>query len=463
MGMQYRFEEASDQGASPALSVTDAMAMAKGSLEGIVVTIVGEVSELSNKPGYKAVYFTVKDQSSSLPCMMWMNRFKAAQVDMQIGSLVQMTGRFTLYMAKGRMNFDVFSISLAGEGNLRLKVANLAKKLQSEGLMEASRKRALPAFPERIGLVTSPRGAAVHDVLRTLKRRYPLARVLLAGVPVEGANAPQQMIEAMKTVIAHGAEVVLLVRGGGSFEDLMPFNDEALARFIASAEVPVATGIGHEPDNSIADMVADRRMSTPTACAESAAPSLDEVSQWIDASSARLRTAMADTLSRLSMRVERASLQPIFRDPMRLFSDDAQMLDDLSARLSSSLPDTISAMVHALDVMEGRMSVLLQSALEGYRAHVGFGGESLKRVGQVCLSPFSNAVAIQSSRLEDLSPLGVIARGYAICGSEGHGIIKSIGQTAQGQSISVTLSDGILDCTVDSIERVELDMESIVF
>ena len=180
-----------------ALSVSSAMALAKTSLEQLVVTMVGEVSEVSDKAGYKAVYFTVKDDRSSLPCMMWMNRYHATGVVLNVGALVELTGRFTLYAAKGRMNFDVFSLRLAGEGNLRMQVAQLAQKLQAEGLMAPERKRPVPKYPESIGLVTSPRGAAVHDVLRTLRRRFPLATIMLAGVPVEGRDAPLHLRHAL--------------------------------------------------------------------------------------------------------------------------------------------------------------------------------------------------------------------------------------------------------------------------
>ena len=183
-------ETTTEEEAAPALSVSAAMGLAKNALEEVVVRLVGEVSEVNDKPGYKAVYFTVKDEKASLPCMMWMNRYQASGVALSVGALVELTGRFSLYAAKGRMNFDVFSVSLAGEGQLRLQVANLARELEAMGLMDPARKRPLPAYPETIGLVTSPRGAAVHDVLRTLRRRYPLARILFAGVPVEGPGRP---------------------------------------------------------------------------------------------------------------------------------------------------------------------------------------------------------------------------------------------------------------------------------
>ena len=182
--------EAGDAGRRAPLSVSAALSLAKGALEGVTVRLVGEVSEVSAKPGYKAVYFTVKDASAALPCMMWNNRYRAAGVELRVGMLVELAGRFTLYAAKGRMNFDVFSVSLAGEGNLRLQVANLARKLQAEGLMDPARKRPLPALPLRVGIVTSPRGAVVHDMLRTLRRRYPPGPRARGGRAGRGCERP---------------------------------------------------------------------------------------------------------------------------------------------------------------------------------------------------------------------------------------------------------------------------------
>ena len=242
-----------------ALSVSAAIRLVKEELDALPLCIEGEVSQVSNKPGYKAVYFTIKDKRAALPCMMWVNRYSQANVELKVGALVRVTGKLSIYAAKGTMNFEVSSLKLAGEGDIRLKIAQLAEKLTKEGLTDVRRKRAIPALPEKIGLVTSPRGAAVHDVLRTLRRRYPFVQVLLAGVPVEGADAPRYLVAGMKTVVDAGAELVLVVRGGGSFEDLMPFNDERLARTIAACPVPVVTGIGHEPDTTIADLVADLR------------------------------------------------------------------------------------------------------------------------------------------------------------------------------------------------------------
>ena len=278
-------------GGAEALSVSAAMALAKGALEGVTVRLVGEVSEVSNKPGYKAVYFTVKDKSAALPCMMWNNRYQAAGVSLSVGMLVELTGRFTLYAPKGRMNFDVFSVALAGEGNLRLQVANLASKLQAEGLMDAARKRALPQLPASIGLVTSPRGAAVHDVLRTLRRRFPLARVLVAGVPVEGAGAPAGIVEGMRSVCAVGAEWCWWCAAAARSRTSCPSTTRRSHARSRRARSPVVTGIGHEPDTSIADMVADVRASTPTAAAEAVSPSRESLAHLFSVRAARCTPA----------------------------------------------------------------------------------------------------------------------------------------------------------------------------
>lgn len=419
---------------SKAMTVSAAMALAKRSLEDITVTIVGEVSEVSVKAGYKAAYFTVKDSSSALPCMMWNNRYRASGMQLAVGQLVQMTGRFTLYAAKGRMNFDVFSIALAGEGDLRLKVANIARKLQAEGLTDPARKRQLPALPERIGLVTSPRSAAVHDVLRTLRRRFPVARVLVAGVPVEGATAAAGIVEGLRCVVSSGAQVVLVVRGGGSFEDLMPFNDEALARSIAACPVPVVTGIGHEVDTTIADMVSDLRASTPTAAAEAVSPSQESLDAFFSSRAESLKTSSGHMLEQLGARVARVADRPVFSDPLQLFAGDAQALDMAADRLNRALPNVLARTSQAVDAERKR----------------------LKAVGPTVLSRFDHQMRSGAARLHDLSPVAVLSRGYSITRAEDGQIVRSIEQAPAGSLVEVSVADGRLSCEVKSSERDQI-------
>lgn len=416
-----------------ALSVSAALALAKKALESCTVTLIGEVSEVSNKPGYKAVYFTVKDSSSSMPCMMWLNRYQTAGVDLRVGMLVELTGRFSLYAAKGRMNFDVFKLSLAGEGNLRMKVADLAKKLSSEGLMEAGRKRSLPSFPQKIGLVTSPRGAAIHDVLRTLRRRFPVANVMLAGVPVEGERAAAGLVEALDAVAHAGVEVVLLVRGGGSFEDLMPFNDEQLARVIAGLQIPVVTGIGHEPDTTIADMVADMRASTPTAAAEAVSPSHEVLHDGLTSRAQNLAQLVNQKIERETFALERRSDRPLFVDFNALFGQEAQTLDVLGDRLHKAIPNAITRDKAWVDQAAGRLDLK----------------------GRSLLVPFDTAISIKASRLQDLSPLEILGRGYSFVQDTDGKIIKSVHGVSVGDAIDVRVADGFLQCHIEEILQQE--------
>lgn len=430
------------------LTVSQAMALAKGALENCVVTLVGEVSEVSVKPGYKAAYFTVKDTGASMPCMMWTNRYKASGVKLRVGMLVQMTGRFTLYVPKGRMNFDVFSLSMAGEGDLRKQVADLAEKLRKQGLMAPERKRLLPPMPHTIGLVTSPRGAAVHDVLRTLRRRWPAARVVLAGVPVEGKVAPAALMSGMKAVVDAGAEVVLLVRGGGSFEDLMPFNDERLAITITRCPVPVVTGIGHEPDTSIADMVADLRASTPTAAAEAAVPDVAEVRGQLAATGDRMASLVGSLVRAQERAVAAVAGRPVFKDPESLFATDAQTLDILGDRLHRAIPASIDRDRASLAALSTRLATRGRTLTRAARMKVDEERRALASRGSALVDRFDAQWRLSASRLNDLSPLAVIGRGYALARNEEGKIVATIADAPVGSRLSVRVGDGTLAADV---------------
>lgn len=421
--------QASSQGAATSrpLSVSEAMQAAKRSLESITVKLIGEVSEVNAKAGYKAVYFTVKDAGASLPCMIWLNRYHQSGVQLCVGQRVELMGRFTLYAPKGRMNFDVFSISLAGEGDLRRRVAELAQRLEREGLMAASRKRPVGSLYEHIGLVTSPRGAAVHDVLRTIRRRFPVARISLAGVAVEGSQAPQGIVFGIDACVRAGCEVILVVRGGGSFEDLMPFNDERLARAIAACPVPVVTGIGHEPDTSIADMVADVRSSTPTAAAERVSPDSSTLLRELDARAASMGASQRLAIERYEARLGHIASRPLFKDPHLLFSTDLLTLDLLHDRLSRALPECLAKDSLHLNDMQRRLCDRAKTSFER----------------------FEHDLALRAGRLHDLSPLAVLSRGYAIAKDEEGSVVCSIHAVHGGDRLDVAVSDGVISCSVN--------------
>ncbi|MDZ4178585.1 MAG: exodeoxyribonuclease VII large subunit [Coriobacteriia bacterium] len=414
-----------------ALSVSEAMNAAKRTLETLAFRVVGEVSEFSDKPGYKAAYFTICDQQASMSCMMWVDAYRASGVKLRCGMLVELSGTFSAYVPKGRMQFMVRSMSIAGEGMLRLQVAELARRLESEGLMRPELRRPLPSFPVRIGVVTSPRGKAVHDVIRTLRRRYPLAELMIAGVPVEGADAPRFIVQGLEAARKASCDVILLVRGGGSYEDLMPFNHESVARAVASSDVPVVTGIGHEPDTSIADMVADLRASTPTAAAEAAAPSVAELQETLIGRRRMLGRALAHRIQIAAHRLNLLSQRPVLHDPNALFAPYFQRLDVDRLALHRAIP--------------GRFE------RDGQR--LSYLREKLERIGPQAHARAAEKVARSAARLHDLSPLAILGRGYAVCFlADGAGIVRSTEDVREGDSISVRISDGTLGCVVQSTD-----------
>ena len=417
-----------------ALSVTQAMTAAKRALEGVQLRVIGEVSELSDKPGYKAAYFSLCDEGATMPCLMWRDAYAESGLALKCGMLVEVTGGFSAYIPKGRMQFSVRRIELAGEGRLRVQVAALARRLEAEGLMRAERKRSLPRYPERIAVVTSPRGKAIHDVIRTLKRRYPVAELVIAGIQVEGADAADEIVHGIARALESEPDVLLLVRGGGSYEDLMPFNSEAVARAVAGSTVPVVTGIGHEPDTSIADMVADLRASTPTAAAEAAAPDVVALRSALTRERRLLATALARRVQTAAHRVRRLVERPVFGDSAVLLGPAAQTIDLLGIALARALP----------------------ARLEADGARVAQARRRLVDAGPRMLERSAHSVAIGAARLEDLSPLAILTRGYAVMYlADGRSVVRSAGDVSPGDSVSVRVRDGRVMCAVESIQADE--------
>lgn len=413
------------------LTVTQAMTLAKRTLEGVPMRVMGEVTEFTDRSGYKALYLTLCDGDSVMPCLMWRDAYAASGVALRCGMLVEVSGSLTVYPPKGRMQFQVRSLQVAGEGALRLKVAALAAKLEAEGLMRPERKRPVPPFPARIALVTSPRGKAVHDVIRTLRRRYPAAELLIAGVAVEGADAVASIVSGLEAAAASGADVVILARGGGSYEDLMPFSEEAVARAVASCPVPVVTGIGHEPDTSIADMVADLRASTPTAAAEAVAPDASDVAARFAALQRLLGRGLLHATRDAARRVSVLAHHAVFRDPAALISTAAQRLDTAAGVLPRAIPERL-----ARDGM--RLSALSH--------RVGAGG-------MLAMERAREASGRAAARLEDLSPLGVLSRGFAVCyADDGRTVVRRAGELTPGDRLVVRLYEGRARCAVESTE-----------
>lgn len=439
-----------------ALSVSDAMALAKSALETLSLRVVGEVSEATIKPGYRAVYFSLKDGAAVMPCLMWRSEYERSGVTLEDGKLVEVSGTFTAYIPKGRMQFQVRSIVVAGEGMLRLEVARRLKLLQEQGLLSDARKRPLPRYPERIGVVTSPRGKAIHDIIRTLRRRYPVAEVVVAGVQVEGEGAVEDIVRGLEALAEEqGIDVIIVGRGGGSYEDLMPFNSEEVARAIAASPVPVVTGIGHEPDVSIADMVADARASTPTAAAEAAAPDVAEVRRVLDAHGKTLARALAHAIAVWSHRLDLIARRPLFASADELLGTWYQKLDLLAAALERELPAQLARCGEA--VMRGREALWragerltppFEASLEHMRERTIASGRALVEDASISLERAGD-------RLGDLSPVAILQRGYAVCYAQDGSVLHSAADVMPGDPVDVRLAEGSLGCRVESVRMEE--------
>lgn len=444
--------EAPDGSGPAALSVSEALARAKGALEQMTLVVEGEVSQFKDSPAYKAVYFPLADRGGVMDCMMWRNRYAVSGVELHPGLKVRLTGRFSVYPAKGRMQFEVFKLEPAGEGDLRERVARLARKLEAEGLMDPARKRAVPRFCQRVAVVTSPHGKVKDDVARTLRRRNPMVELLYCPVTVEGATAPRLMIDALKVAEAARPDAILLVRGGGSYEDLMPFNDEALARAVAACRVPVVTGIGHEPDTTICDMVAARRASTPTAAAESVAPAAAELLAALDAVALRMGQALRRALVQRGRALDALAARPALADPRRtLVEQRAQRLDFAHDRLMGALPGMVAArdveLGHAAQRLVGAARRLCPARSVALEAEA----RRLRTLGPGLLSTQRRSLAVAAGRLEALSPLAVIARGYAMVVDAQGRVVSRVGDAPVETPVDVRVSDGVLSCRVVAV------------
>ena len=370
------------------------------------VWVRGEVS------GYRMYssghcYFTLKDAEAQLPCVFFKNaRMRSAAPELRDGMAIAANGRISLYERDGKLQLYVEDVELIGEGALFLRFEQLKARLAAEGLFDASRKRPLPASPSVIGIVTSPQAAALRDMLRVLRTRYPLASVILSPTLVQGTEAPAAIAGALDLLNEHGeAEVIILGRGGGSIEELWAFNDEVVARAIARSRIPVISGVGHETDFTIADFVADQRASTPTAAASAAVP---DIAEWC-AHVVELQQELTEFMDAF-LSDQREQLERTRRDLLRL--NPQYQLE----RLQQRLDDT---------------SALLQARI------------------QYILSLHHERLRGIALRLHSLSPLLTIARGYAVVRRDAdQTIVTSMQQVQTGDQLTIQVTDGHIHAIV---------------
>lgn len=368
------------------------------------VWVEGEISNLA-RPASGHIYFTLKDKNSSLRCVMWKADAMRTRPTLQEGAAVEVHGRIAVYEPQGQYQLIVNVIQPKGEGVLFLEFLRLKAKLESDGLFDAARKRPIPPLPRTIGIVTSATGAALQDMLNTIRRRMPLARVILAPSAVQGAEAPGALVNALRSLHPRKPDVILLARGGGSIEDLWAFNDERVVRAVADSTAPLICGVGHETDFTLSDFACDLRAPTPTAAAELATQiTMDDLQGQLSSFQTRLTLLISSLLADQRAMIFSLASRLKVVSPARRIQSDVQHLDELSRRIFSALNHRIQLDTAGLNGM--------------------------------------------AKRLQALNPEGILSRGYAIVSRKSDGRVVSQVSQADGQ-LSIRVRDGEFEAIVN--------------
>ncbi len=420
--------------------------------------IEGEISNLA-RPASGHIYFSLKDKASQVRCAMFRSQNRLLRFKPENGLHVLLRARISLYPSRGDFQLIVESMQEFGEGALQRAFEELKTRLSQEGLFDAERKRALPALPHRIGVITSPSGAAIRDVITVLGRRFPALPVLIYPAPVQGEEAVAGIVEALHQVAERKeCDVLLLVRGGGSLEDLWAFNSERVARAIAACPVPVVTGIGHEIDFTIADFVADHRAATPSAAAETVTPDQPEWRHRLSRTADRLRALARGKLQLEQQRV--AWLTARVQHPRRPIMELSQRIDGLTLKLAAAHRSRLQRETVRLQQVTGRLHRQHpDSVLREFRACNVHLGNRLWAAWRYHQDQSRSRLAALTRALNAVSPLATLDRGYAIITSDPEDkLIQSVDATSEGRRIRARLADGTLLCTVDT--RLKQDRSS---
>ena len=418
------------------------------------IWLEGELSNVA-RPSSGHLYFSLKDAGAQIRGAMFRNRNRSLPFTPEDGMQVLVRGKLSLYEPRGDYQLIVEHMEEAGDGLLQRAFEALKQKLYLEGLFDEEHKRPLPALPERIGVITSPSGAAIRDVLTVLGRRFPAIPVRIYPVPVQGREAAGEIAAALQLASRRrDCDVLILTRGGGSLEDLWPFNEEIVARAIHACDIPVISAVGHEIDFTIADFVADRRAPTPSAAAELASPDQQEWLQHIGHLAARLQGRMRETLSgrRQALGWLEKHLQQLH--PGQTLRQQAQRLDELERRSLAVLHSALASRQAALAALHGRLQLHSPAGRIGeLELRWRSAARRLGRAMQATLTARRQALAVNSRALNAISPLATLERGYAIVSTPDGTILRNARDTQPGERISARLGKGQLACTVDEVSE----------
>jgi exodeoxyribonuclease VII large subunit len=409
--------------------------------------------ELSNfaAPASGHWYFSLKDSTAQVRCAMWRQRNTQVRFRPKDGALVLVRARVGLYEPRGEYQLLVEHMEEAGEGALKREFEKLKAKLAAEGLFAAERKRPLPAVPRRIGVVTSPTGAAIHDILRVLRARFPAAGVLVYPTAVQGAAAVPEIVRAIEAASRRNeCDVLIVARGGGSLEDLWCFNDERVARAIAACRVPTVSGVGHEVDVTIADFVADVRAPTPSAAALATVP---DKRSWLDMLAqieVRISGAMGRALRAQGLALGTLAQRLQISHPGAKLAQHAQRLDDLEQRMRLALRASVGGRQQALESLSTRLwRENPRHRLEVLCAHAATLGQRLRTAYASTRNNLEQRLALASRTLDAVSPLATLGRGFAVVSRVDDGLLlRDAAQAPAGTAIEARLARGRVRATV---------------
>jgi len=428
------------------LTPTSLNAMARDLLESAIGLLWIE-AELSNvtRASSGHWYFTLKDARAQVRAALFRTNAGRLGFTPENGQHVLVRGRLSLYEPRGDYQLLAEHLELAGEGALRREFERLRLQLQQEGLFDSARKRAIPCPPVQLAVLTSPSGAAIHDVMSVLRRRFPLLRVDLIPIPVQGRDAPPRIIEALRRADACGRyNALLLTRGGGSLEDLWAFNDESLARAIAALTTPLVCAVGHESDSSIAEWVADLRAPTPSAAAELLVPDQSELAQGLRQHSTRLQRSIETRLNTWSQQLDQRLAQLRLHAPAHRLQRGEERLQHLHARLQTAAQTRIRAQAATLQWLSSRLrgrspGIAVQSASVGMQSLA----RRLQQQGGAMTQTAQARLQQLGRTLSALSPLAALQRGYAIARRDDTGeLLSSVNQIVPTARIRLQLKDG---------------------
>jgi exodeoxyribonuclease VII large subunit len=419
--------------------------------------IKGEISNFKyHSRGH--MYFTLKDEQARIQAVMFAGYNQYLTFRPEDGMKVLVRGEISVYEPSGNYQIYVKEMQPEGIGNLYLAYEQLKKRLEAEGLFSPEHKKPIPAFPRYIGVVTSPTGAAIRDIMTTIRRRYPIATVILFPTLVQGEQAAESIVRSIEKANELGYIDVLIVgRGGGSIEELWAFNEEIVARAIFASQVPIISAVGHETDFTIADFVADLRAPTPTGAAELAVPHITELMERISQRKLRLMRAMKEKIAAESDRLSRLQKSYVFRYPEKLYEQKEQQLDSLLERLQRHTERLLDKKSERLEQL--RLKLLryhpneqLSRMKEKYESLTKSLEKEMRSVIEHQQLRFTSLV----SHLHALSPLKIMERGYSLVYNEKKELVKSIRQLQLGDTIQVRLQDGQIDCHVWGMEAKQL-------